>query len=62
MMVSTHMRGAVISTSVYEGFPSTCTQGRGIAVPRSNQYIRSILFISNLYKNRTLRFDTIEFP
>lgn len=37
MMVSTHMRGAVISTSVYEGFPSTCTQGRGIAVPRMNQ-------------------------
>ncbi|CDD89954.1 uvrD/REP helicase [Tannerella sp. CAG:51] len=31
-------------------------------VPRLNRYIRSILFISNLYKNRTLRFDTIEFP
>ena len=31
-------------------------------VPHLNQYIRSILFISNLYKNRTLRFDTIEFP
>ena len=30
--------------------------------PFLNQYIRSILFISNLYKNRTLRFDTIEFP
>ena len=30
MMVSTHLRGAVISTSVHKGFPSTCTQGRGI--------------------------------
>jgi len=40
MMVSTHMRGAVISTSVYEGFPSTCTQGRGIAVPRMNQILQ----------------------
>lgn len=27
-----------------------------------NRCIRSILFIFNFYKNRTLRFDTIEFP
>lgn len=33
-----------------------------LTTPRLNRYIRSILFISNLYKNRTLRFDTIEFP
>lgn len=31
-------------------------------VAHLNQYIRSILFIFNFYKNRTLRFDTIEFP
>ena len=29
-MVFTHLRGAVISASVHKGFPSTCTQGRGI--------------------------------
>ena len=34
MMVSMRMRGAVISISVYQGFLSTCTQGRGISVPR----------------------------
>lgn len=33
-----------------------------LRIPLLNRYIRSILFISNLYKNRTLRFDTIEFP
>ena len=33
-MVSTHMRGAVIPTSVHKGFPSTCTQGRSHTVPR----------------------------
>ena len=34
MMVSMRMRGAVISTSVYQGFLSTFTLGRGISVPR----------------------------
>lgn len=56
------MRGAVIPTSAHQGIPTTFALRRGITVPRLNQYIRSILFISNLYKNRTLRFDTIEFP
>ena len=49
MMVSTHMRGAVISTSVYEGFPSTCTQGRGIAVPHLNRITFYIFLIIKLY-------------
>ena len=40
MMVSTHMRGAVIPTSVHKGFPSTCTQGRGHTVPRLIVLIR----------------------
>ena len=58
MMVSTHMRGAVISTSVYEGFPSTYTQGRGIAVLRLNL---SMIYINLIYSCNLLfscRFDT----
>ena len=34
MMVSMRMRGAVISISVYKGFLSTFSLGRGISVPR----------------------------
>ena len=34
MMVSMRMRGAVISISVYKGFLSTFSLGRGITVPR----------------------------
>ena len=33
-MVSARMRGAVISTSVYQGFPTTFTLGRGHTVLR----------------------------
>ena len=40
MMVSMRMRGAVISTSVYQGFPSTFTLGRGISVPRFCVYFK----------------------
>jgi hypothetical protein len=40
MMVSMRMRGAVISTSVYHGFPSTFTLGRGISVPRFCVYFK----------------------
>jgi len=35
MMVSMRMRGAVIFISVYQGFLSTCTQGRGFQLHAS---------------------------
>ena len=40
MMVSMRMRGAVISISVYQGFLSTFTLGRGISVPRFCVYFK----------------------
>lgn len=50
MMVSARKRGAVISTSVYEGFPSTCTRGRGIQLHASciKKQIMSLWWLEGL--------------
>lgn len=49
-MVSARKRGAVISTSVYEGFPSTCTRGRGIQLHASciKKQIMSLWWLEGL--------------
>ena len=55
-------RGTTVHLSEFKVFLGPPERMMVRVVPRLNLYIRSILFISNLYKNRTLRFDTIEFP
>ena len=56
------MRGAVIPTSAHQGIPTTFALRRGITVPRLNRNVLYALLVFSLYKNETLRFDTVEFP
>ena len=52
----------IVSVYLLSGSTTTFLKISDETGPRLNRCICSILLIFNLYKNRALRFDTIEFP
>lgn len=61
-MVLTLTAWAAITISLKKVLPTTSDLERGIAVPHLNRNVLYALLVFSLYKNETLRFDTVEFP